>query len=147
MQSITHKDRYTECRLCGTTISSSHPTCKNCGLQASSGGIEEIAETEAQISQAIGEAENLKLIAKISFFFSIINIYYYFAVDPQSVWFNLPLWVSYVYFIVSFVRWKRKHSEIFFNNEELAKLEKEKRQALILIVFSVIIGFGMTIFM
>lgn len=145
MESIAPKERYAECRLCGNTVSSSKPTCKKCGLETSPEGIENLAQIEEQTFKAINDANSLKLIATASLTFSSFSIYYYIAIGPQSVWFNLALWVSYVYFIVSFIRWNRKYSKIIFDSNDIEKIQKDKRTALFLIICSMVISFGLTI--
>lgn len=145
MESIVLKERYIECRLCGNTISSSKPICRECGLQASPEGVEELAQIEEQTFQAVNDANSLKLIASTSLTFSMFSIYYYLAIGPQSVWFNLALWVSYVYFVVSFIRWHRKYSKIVFNANDFEKIQKDKRTAWILIICSMISAFGLTV--
>ncbi len=145
MESIVPKESYIECRLCGNTISSSKPICRKCGLEISPEGVEELAQIKEQIFQAISDANSLKLIASMSLTYSLISICYYLLIGPQSVWFNLALWVSYVYFIVSFIRWHQKYSKIIFDADDLDEIQKDKRAAWILIVWSMISAFGLTI--
>ena len=42
--SIVEKERFADCPLCNTPVSSNSPICKKCGLEMSSEGIIEMAE-------------------------------------------------------------------------------------------------------
>lgn len=146
MRSVVPKEKYAECRLCGTIVSSSKPVCQKCGLQTSSIGIEELAEIDDQISNALSDANSLILLASIAFFLSIGNIFYFFLVDRNAVWFNLPLWISYLYFGISYLKWHKNYSKIIFNNCDFEEIKKAKKKSLIFIGYSMALGFGLLIF-
>ena len=143
MESVVPKERYIECPYCHHLISSYEATCRKCGLQADRAGIEELAGIEEQISLAIHDANRLKWAGLSAFLYSFLGVIYFFAIDRQAVWFNLPLWVSYVYFIVSFVKWQRKYSELIFEPEDLENIRNDKKVAWTLIIYSAIVGFGL----
>lgn len=145
MESIVPKVRYIDCPYCLHPISSSKAICPKCGLEVSAKGVEELAQIEEQISDAVNDAGNLKLIASFPFGYSFVNLIYFFAIDPQAIWLNIPLWGGYVYFAISFVKWQRKYSRLIFNPDDLEKIRRDKRGALTLIVCSMIVGFGLAV--
>jgi len=145
MESVVPQERYIDCPYCYHPVSSYEAFCSKCGLEASAEGIEELAQIEEQIFRAINDADGLKLIAIFPFYFSFLSLFYFFMVDRQAIWFNLPLWVSYVYFIIAFVSWHRKYSELVFEPDELEKIRNDKRAALTFIAYSVILGFGLIV--
>lgn len=145
MESIAPKERFIECRLCGNSVSSTKPVCQKCGLKASSAGIEELAELEEQNLCALNDAYNLRMAASFSLFFSMSNCIYY-LIHPTFIWYNLPLWVSYTYFIWIFVRWHRRYSKLIFPIEYLSKIQSEKNNAFILIFCSFVFGFAVIFF-
>ncbi|MGI9054459.1 MAG: hypothetical protein ACR2F2_01520 [Pyrinomonadaceae bacterium] len=145
MESITPKESHIVCRLCGTIVHSNHPTCRKCGLEVSSEGIEELAEIEDKTLRAISEAENLKIIASFSIGFSLGSIYYYYLIHPQAVWFNLPLWINYIYFAIAYIRWHRRYADMIFEETDLENIKSAKWNAFILILFSAILAFGLAV--
>lgn len=145
MESVVPKERYIDCPYCHYPISSYEPVCKKCGLEVNRAGIEELARIEEQISLALDGAGNLKILASIPFVFSFINLYY-FWLDPQAVWLNVPFYASCGYFIVSFIKWHWKYSGIIFDPDDLEKIRNDKRVAVTLIAYSMIVGFGLTLF-
>jgi hypothetical protein len=144
MESVVPKERYIDCPYCRHPISSYEPVCKKCGLEVNRAGIEELGEIEERISLALNDASRLKWLGSAALWYSFLGIFYFFAIDRQAVWFNVPLWVSYAYFIVSFVKWQRKYSGLIFEAEDLEKIRADKTVAWTLIIYSAISGFGLT---
>ena len=145
MESIVPKERYIECPYCFHPISSYKAICAKCGLEVSAEGVEELAQIEEQILDAVYDAGNLKSIASFAFGYSFFNLLYFFLIDREAIWLNVMLWGSYVYFIIAFVKWHQKYSKLVFEPDDLEKIRSDKRAALTFILYSVIVGFGLTV--
>lgn len=145
MQSIIPKESIYNCSRCAYLVSSSSSVCENCGLVEDFDKSRLYSEDEEMIYRTFDISNNLKSIAIVSIFFSILNLSFF--IETQNIfWLNIPLWITYILFIFKYIKYKRNFNAIIMQKKDSEIIMQNENKALILIVISFVIGFGIYLF-
>lgn len=148
--SIVEKERFADCPLCNTPVSSNSPICKKCGLEMSSEGIIEMAEDKESIEPVdnidFSDIYNLRNLAFLSLAYNIFGYIFYLGLE-LPFFFKIYFWIGLFFYYSAYTSWNKKFSKQTLSYEDAVIVKKEKTISLLIFLCSTLIGATIYIFL
>ncbi len=129
MNSILQKNEFIKCPYCSNLIGSFSPVCSKCGLEASEGGIEELAEIDERNRQALADAENLLMYATAPIVYLGVAYLLEKLIPEASITYTAIAMIPNAMFWWKYLRWHRSYSENPFPDDNFDSAKRTRTVA------------------